>query len=588
LEKDSDPNVRDRVSNYTVINEPDEQRLDVIIGGDDRQQVTNTENFPNSAVAYLEIWDDDEDFVFLCSASFVAPNVLLTAAHCLWIPEFGGWPDGVAVVPGLNGNNEPFGFALADELWVPDGWISADGDINDGYPSDYGLIVLDSNLGNETGQFTINVLDTSTLQAADFQPSTAGYPGDKPRGTQWYGTSDAFEQVLPELLNHDIDAFQGQSGSPIWRDSDLGVVGVLSFETSKDNYARRITTDVIDDLNAACDSMGCDINYVIEGSGPEPSPTPTEEPSPSPTSEPSPSPSPEPSPSPSPSPEPSPLPTATPGAGDLSAFERTWQRTDDPVLNGLVNRTWMWGPAFTAIISEPYDDSPGGVRSVIFHEKSRMEITHPEGDPSSIWYVTNGLIAKELVTGRMQVGDSRFEERSPASINVAGDSNDPNGPTYASFLGLLDATPAELGSTIIATVNRAGAVGSDPALAPHGVTAAHFASETDHVVASVFWDFMNASGLVYDTGGYREALLFESPYFATGLPISEPYWTTVQVGGTERTVLVQVFERRVLTYTPGNPPGWDVEAGNVGLHYYQWRYGAAVTSSNEYDELLDH
>jgi len=36
---------------------------------------------------------------------------------------------------------------------------------------------------------------------------------------------------------------------------------------------------------------------------------------------------------------------------------------------------------------------------------------------------------------------------------------------------------------------------------------------------------------------------------------------------------VQVFERRVLTYTPGNPPGWDVEAGNVGLHYYEWRYG---------------
>jgi hypothetical protein len=35
---------------------------------------------------------------------------------------------------------------------------------------------------------------------------------------------------------------------------------------------------------------------------------------------------------------------------------------------------------------------------------------------------------------------------------------------------------------------------------------------------------------------------------------------------------VQVFERRVLTYTPSNPDGWKVEAGNVGLQYYQWRY----------------
>ncbi|MCS7294077.1 MAG: thermonuclease family protein, partial [Dehalococcoidia bacterium] len=36
--------------------------------------------------------------------------------------------------------------------------------------------------------------------------------------------------------------------------------------------------------------------------------------------------------------------------------------------------------------------------------------------------------------------------------------------------------------------------------------------------------------------------------------------------------LVQCFERRCLTYTPDNPPGWQVEAGNVGQHYYRWRY----------------
>src|SRR5690606_18565814 len=30
--------------------------------------------------------------------------------------------------------------------------------------------------------------------------------------------------------------------------------------------------------------------------------------------------------------------------------------------------------------------------------------------------------------------------------------------------------------------------------------------------------------------------------------------------------------RRCLTYTPDNPPGWQVEAGNVGQHYYEWRY----------------
>ena len=34
---------------------------------------------------------------------------------------------------------------------------------------------------------------------------------------------------------------------------------------------------------------------------------------------------------------------------------------------------------------------------------------------------------------------------------------------------------------------------------------------------------------------------------------------------------MQCFERRCLTYTPGNPEGFVVEAGNVGQHYYEWR-----------------
>jgi hypothetical protein len=37
-------------------------------------------------------------------------------------------------------------------------------------------------------------------------------------------------------------------------------------------------------------------------------------------------------------------------------------------------------------------------------------------------------------------------------------------------------------------------------------------------------------------------------------------------------VLIQAFERRVLTYTPDNPPGFTVEYGNIGRHYYTWRY----------------
>ncbi len=98
--------------------------------------------------------------------------------------------------------------------------------------------------------------------------------------------------------------------------------------------------------------------------------------------------------------------------------------------------------------------------------------------------------------------------------------------------------------------------------------------ETNHSVASVFWSFMNSSGLVDQDGAETQGSLFQNPYYATGFPLTEPYWAQVKVGGVQKDVLIQCFQRRCLTYTPSNPAGWQVEAGNVGQHYYRWRYGS--------------
>ena len=91
-------------------------------------------------------------------------------------------------------------------------------------------------------------------------------------------------------------------------------------------------------------------------------------------------------------------------AGDsgssVEIFQRVWNRTDLPVDEGVVSRTWMWGSTVSAVISEPYAESPDGTREVQYFDKSRMEITHPDGDPDSVWYVTNGLLVIEMITGR--------------------------------------------------------------------------------------------------------------------------------------------------------------------------------------------
>ncbi len=257
-------------------------------------------------------------------------------------------------------------------------------------------------------------------------------------------------------------------------------------------------------------------------------------------------------------------------------FERTWERVDRPVAELLESRSWLWGPeANTEVLTEPYAESPGGMREVQYYDKSRMEINNPnEGDPNSPWYVTNGLLVVELMTGQMQVGDADFVERLPAEINVAGDADDPDGVTYQTFATLRDLPPLADGETIIQMVDRDGNVTEDPALADYGVTAAHRVTVPgiDHQVASPFWDFMNSSGLIYDPElGNVQGELFPSPFYATGLPLTEAHFVMALIGGVQHVVLAQCFERRCLTFTPENDPGWQVEAGNVGLHYRDWR-----------------
>lgn len=245
-----------------------------------------------------------------------------------------------------------------------------------------------------------------------------------------------------------------------------------------------------------------------------------------------------------------------------NAIWSTWASDDGSVASGAVARSWMWGASgLSCPFSEPYIEGAAGSRMVQYFDKARMEVTDPEANPESPWFVTNGLLVLELVTGRIQWGDELREQREPASVNVAGDPNDPDGPTYLTFSTLLDEAATTPGLPLLERVDRDGAVVTDPALVFYDVTAGRFVPETGHTIASPFWEFM--SSLQQADG---------NPFYSTGYPISEAYWADVRVGGESKTVLMQLFERRVLTFTPSNPPAWQVEAGNVGQHYFRWRY----------------
>ena len=111
------------------------------------------------------------------------------------------------------------------------------------------------------------------------------------------------------------------------------------------------------------------------------------------------------------------------------AFQRVWDRTDRQVAERTANRSWYWGPTPGVTMTEPDTGAPGGVRRVQYFDKTRMEIRNPGADPNNPFYVTNGLLAVELMTGRVQLGDTDFEQRCAAAIPLASDSDDLTAPT---------------------------------------------------------------------------------------------------------------------------------------------------------------
>jgi hypothetical protein len=266
-----------------------------------------------------------------------------------------------------------------------------------------------------------------------------------------------------------------------------------------------------------------------------------------------------------------------------------WNRVDKPLLDlpGGVGRGYTRGPALpqaAQVTKEPYN---GGQRTVQYFDKARMEVNNPGGNPQDLFYVTTGLLVKELVTGSRQEGDNTFTQQQPSEVQMAGDSNE-NGnnqvaPTYASFRSIgtfwnnENAHPSNQGQPITERVNRTGQVTS--LTPPEQRLIAGYDSITHHNIPDVFVAFANSEGPIWNgSAEVNGKLMFANPVYVLGRPLTEAYWTRAVVRGVEQDVLVQLFERRLLTYTPANPAGFKIEMGNVGQHYYRWRYSVLQTT----------
>jgi V8-like Glu-specific endopeptidase len=182
---------------------------------------------------------------------FIAPNVLATAGHCVYMLDEGGWASSIEVIPALSGEEAPFGTARATSFAAVDGWVQGHA-----REFDYGVIFLDdSDLGLRLGNFEVQALTDTELDGVVAKIS--GYPADRDRATVQYFHERPLMGVSPTVLEYDIDTFGGQSGSPIWQHTEergLVAIGIHTNGALSGNSGTRINADVLENLMSWIDA----------------------------------------------------------------------------------------------------------------------------------------------------------------------------------------------------------------------------------------------------------------------------------------------------------------------------------------------
>lgn len=116
-----------------------------VIGRDDRIRVNDTTSYPYSAIVHVATQYNSGE-TYGCTGALISKDTVLTAGHCIYNKEIGGWATNVIVTPGRNGNQVPYLPYSWTKLYSVSGWTD-----NENSDYDYGTIKLNGSPGDYTG-----------------------------------------------------------------------------------------------------------------------------------------------------------------------------------------------------------------------------------------------------------------------------------------------------------------------------------------------------------------------------------------------------------------------------------------------------
>ena len=187
-----------------------------VFGADDRRRVPDNRAAPWRRICALRIRGAGG---WLAGTGWlISPRIVITAGHCVFLPDENAWAREIIVIPALDGTNEPLASARAERFYATSGWMrSARPDC------DYGAILVPRPGFVSAGAFEFAALPDAALRRA--RARICGYPADLEDATHPYFHGRVIDRLAPHELYYETDTFGGQSGSPIWiRDGAKDVV----------------------------------------------------------------------------------------------------------------------------------------------------------------------------------------------------------------------------------------------------------------------------------------------------------------------------------------------------------------------------